>query len=96
MFRVYTEDTGPEALATVLRTLARFGIDGATVYHGVGVWRGAVERSLVIETDGANPTRAPNTIDARAAVYSFAQDVKNALRQTAVGVVETADTFLTL
>lgn len=43
VFRLYTEDK------SVVRLLEANGFDGATLFHGTGVWQGTVEASLVIE-----------------------------------------------
>ncbi len=97
MFRIYTEDTGPAGRAAVLELLAAHNIPGATVYNATGVWNGARENSLVIETDGPPSDNLPATCrNVRAAVYDYANAVKRALAQAAVLVIETADTVTVL
>ncbi len=98
MFRIYAEDTtvshygaGHTSQDVALHLLARHGITGATIYSALGVWRSATERALVIETDGASGD-ARDEVAARCAVYSFAYDLKSELNQTAVLVLESADT----
>jgi len=41
--RVYTEDT-----PTIRNVVAKY-LEGATVYHGDGLWRGNWEKSLIVE-----------------------------------------------
>lgn len=97
MYRVYTEDTPHiDARHVALDLLARHGIAGATLYNALGLYKGQAEASLVIETDGAGPTHGTDTIGSRAAVYSFAEDLKAALGQEAIGIVETRDAFTLL
>jgi|SRR5579864_2819996 len=104
MFRIYTEDltvahfgvTGSARKETseqvALRLLAKRGITGATLYHGTGLSNGETERALVIETDGASGADR-DAVRCRAAVYSFAYDLKSELSQRTIGIVETAETF---
>ena len=76
--------------------LARHGITGATLYNALGIFQGQAERSLVIETDGAGPIHGTDPVGSRAAVYSFAESLRDALQQRTIGLVETADTFTLL
>lgn len=98
MFRVYTEDTdGLNARGVIRDLLAHHGIASATIYNALGIWQGQAERALVIETDGGPAgTEWRNDAARRGAVYSFAEALRDALKQTAVGIVETADTFTLL
>jgi len=47
LYRIYTEDKKNDVMITNL--VARAGFDGATLLHGIGVYKGVSEYSLVIE-----------------------------------------------
>lgn len=48
-YRIYTEDRGPDAIEQIFEELAHWKIDGATLIHTHGIWKGVVEDSLIIE-----------------------------------------------
>jgi len=74
MFKVYTEDT----FSNDARDIAARHFDGFTLTRGVGCWRGTFERSQMFEIDTQDGER----------VYNFARELKTALGQQAVLVVE--------
>lgn len=47
LYRIYTEDKKDDVGITNL--IAQAGFDGATLLHGVGVYKGISEHSLVVE-----------------------------------------------
>lgn len=76
MFRIYTEDTGDTRADLIV---AKY-FQGFTRYNATGYWRGVFENSTVYEID-AEPAL-------RAWVEDAAREIKAALEQEAVLVVE--------
>lgn len=74
MFKVYTEDKDGDTASRI----AAEHFDGFTLVKGVGCWRNTFEQSQCFEID----------TDDAVHVFKFAQALKDALKQSAVLVVE--------
>lgn len=48
LYRIYTENTGqtPEEVAKLLKA---YGFNGATMLYGMGIYKGRIEKTLIIE-----------------------------------------------
>lgn len=48
LYRIYTENTGqkPEEIAKLLKA---YGFNSATILYGMGIYKGQIEKSLIIE-----------------------------------------------
>lgn len=73
MYRIYVGDTG----ADIVPLLERAGIGGATIFETVGIWRGVLEASFVVELMDVD----------EATVLAAAKLLKQELKQEAVLVV---------
>lgn len=73
VFRIYTEDVIGQDVSTAL---AANGFDGATLFTATGIYKGIVERGLVVEI--------VDTLDSRSRVLRLALSIAQSFKQTEV------------
>src|SRR5512145_1363326 len=79
-YRIYTEDKNESEVLRLVEKHNPIG-DSFTVYHGMGVWHGASELSLIIEfLQSANG----NESELDSEVKEIAEDIKKENKQEAV------------
>jgi PII-like signaling protein len=86
LYRICTENK-PEVEAIVIDLIERHGFRGATLYKGIGIWKGSREQNLTIEIEESE-RQVDGDIPTVEAIANLAEGIRQALRQDAVMVVK--------